>query len=193
MEIQNGALVVDVDGSTMTVPLPEVPVAATVKAWRVPEAYRPGNLFIAVTLPGQPEDVPACNPADAVLLGVLTLEPTEAATLAAAKAAKLAEVNEACERDGAALLAGYPESEIKTWPQQATEAAAHVADPDADTPLLDAIAQARGLTVDDLAGRVLTKETMYKAAAGGLLGKRQSLEDLIDVAATLEDVAAITW
>ncbi len=69
MQIQNGNLVVEVEGSTMTVPLPEVATAAKVKAYLVPEAYRPGRLFVSVTVPGQPEDVPACSQDLVELLG----------------------------------------------------------------------------------------------------------------------------
>ena len=44
-----------------------------------------------------------------------------------------------------------------------------------------------------LASRVLGKMNAYAAASGSLIGRRQAAEDLIDVAATPEDVAGIAW
>ena len=150
MQIQDGNLVVEVEGSTMTVPLPEVATAAKVKAYLVPEAYRPGRLFVSVTIPGQPEEVPACGQDLVELLGEDTLEASDAAILNAAKAAKLTEINAECQKAVAALAKDYPESEVQSWPQQVKEATALSADPQADAPLLTAIATARGLPVAEL-------------------------------------------
>lgn len=193
MQIQDGNLVVEVEGSTMTVPLPEVATAAKVKAYLVPEAYRPGRLFVSVTVPGQPEDVPACSQDLVELLGEDILEASDAAILNAAKAAKLTEINAECQKAVAALAADYPDSEVQSWPQQVKEAMALSADPQANAPLLTAIATARGLPVAELASRVLGKMNAYAGASGALIGRRQAAEDLIDVAATPEDVAGIAW
>ena len=193
MQIQDGNLVVEVEGSTMTVPLPEVATAAKVKAYLVPEAYRPGRLFVSVTVPGQPEDVPACSQDLVELLGEDILEASDAAILNAAKAAKLTEINAECQKAVAALAADYPDSEVQSWPQQVKEATALSADPQADAPLLTAIATARGLPVAELASRVMGKMNAYAGASGALIGRRQAAEDLIDVAATPEDVAGIAW
>ena len=193
MQIQDGNLVVEVEGSTMTVPLPEVATAAKVKAYLVPEAYRPGRLFVSVTVPGQPEDVPACSQDLVELLGEDILEASDAAILNAAKAAKLTEINAECQKAVAALAADYPDSEVQSWPQQVKEAMALSADPQADAPLLTAIATARGLPAAELASRVMGKMNAYAGASGALIGRRQAAEDLIDVAATPEDVAGIAW
>lgn len=193
MQIENGNLVVEVEGSTMTVPLPEVATAAKVKAYLVPEAYRPGRLFISVTVPGQPEDVPACSQDLVELLGEDILEASDAAILNAAKAAKLTEINAECQKAGAALAADYPDSEVQSWPQQVKEATALAADAGADAPLLTAIATARGLPVAELASRVLDKMNAYAAASGVLIGRRQAAEDAIGAAASLEDLSAISW
>ncbi|VVE26435.1 hypothetical protein PCO31111_03425 [Pandoraea communis] len=193
MQIQNGNLVVEVEGSTMTVPLPEVATAAKVKAYLVPEAYRPGRLFISVTLPGQPEDVPACSQDLVELLGEDTLEASDADILNAAKAAKLTEINVECQKAVSALAKDYPDSEVQSWPQQVKEATALAADAGADAPLLTAIATARGLPVAELASRVLDKMNAYAAASGVLIGQRQAAEDLITVAEDLEALSAISW
>ncbi|CAM3835297.1 hypothetical protein [Castellaniella denitrificans] len=193
MQIENGNLVVEVEGSTMTVPLPEVATAAKVKAYLVPEAYRPGRLFISVTVPGQPEDVPACSQDLVELLGEDILEASDAAILNAAKAAKLTEINAECQKAVAALAAYYPDSEVQSWPQQVKEATALAADAGADAPLLTAIATARGLPVAELASRVLDKMNAYAAASGVLIGRRQAAEDAIGATASLEDLSAISW
>jgi hypothetical protein len=193
MQIQNGNLVVEVEGSTMTVPLPEVATAAKVKAYLVPEAYRPGRLFISVTVPGQPEDVPACSQDLVELLGEDILEASDAAILNAAKAAKLTEINAECQKAVAALAKDYPDSEVQSWPQQVKEATALAADAGADAPLLTAIATARGLPVAELASRVLDKMNAYAAASGVLIGQRQAAEDLITAAEDLEALSAISW
>lgn len=193
MKIEDGKLVVEIDGTTMQVPMPAVAGASRVKAWKVPEAYRPGRLFVAITPPGQAEEVPACSPAAAQFLGELVLEPAGAAALQASRAAKLAEINAACDAAGRALIKCYPDVEVKTWPQQAAEAAALQADPEAAAPLLTKIAADRGLTVADLAARVQAKEAAFKDAAGGLLGMRQALEDRIDAAASAEDLSDIVF
>lgn len=193
MQIENGNLVVEVEGSTMTVPLPEVATAAKVKAYLVPEAYRPGRLFISVTVPGQPEDVPACSQDLVELLGEDILEASDAAILNAAKAAKLTEINAECQKAVAALAADYPDSEVQSWPQQVKEATALAADAGADAPLLTAIATARGLPVAELASRVLDKMNAYAAASGVLIGRRHAAEDAIGTAASLEDLSAISW
>ena len=193
MQIENGNLVVEVEGSTMTVPLPEVATAAKVKAYLVPEAYRPGRLFISVTVPGQPEDVPACSQDLVELLGEGILEASDAAILNAAKAAKLTEINAESQKAVAALAADYPDSEVQSWPQQVKEATALAADAGADAPLLTAIATARGLPVAELASRVLDKMNAYAAASGVLIGRRQAAEDAIGAAASLEDLSAISW
>ena len=193
MQIQDGNLVVEVEGSTMTVPLPEVATAAKVKAYLVPEAYRPGRLFVSVTVPGQPEDVPACSQDLVELLGEDILEASDAAILNGAKAAKLTEINAECQKAVAALAADYPDSEVQSWPQQVKEAMALSADPQAAAPLLTAIATALGLPAAELASRVLGKMNAYAGASGARIGRRQAAEDLIDVAATPEDVAGIAW
>ncbi len=59
--------------------------------------------------------------------------------------------------------------------------------------MLTAIADARSLPVVELASRVLGKMNAYATASGSLIGRRQAAEDLIDLAATPEDVASIVW
>lgn len=193
MKIENGSLVVTVDGVEKTVPLATIAADAKVKAWIVPADYRADRLFVAVTVKGEAEEIPACDLAACEFLGELELDAGIEAKLEAVKAAKRLEINEACNTAVAALAASYPEREIQSWPQQVKEAEALAADPQAPAPLLTAIADARGLPVAELASRVLGKMNAYAAASGSLIGRRQAAEDLIDLAATAEDVASIVW
>ena len=193
MKIENGSLVVTVQSVEKTVPLPTVAADAKVKAWAVPADYRADGLFVAVTVKGESEEIPACDLAACEFLGELELDVGIEAKLEAVKAAKRLEINEACNAAVAGLAASYPEREIQSWPQQVKEAEALAADPQAPAPLLTAIADARGLPVVELASRVLGKMNAYAAASGSLIGRRQAAEDLIDLAATAEDVASIVW
>lgn len=193
MKIENKELVLVVGGEEKRIPLPEVGTDAVVRAWAVPEEYRPGGLFVSVTEKGHAEEVPACAPGAATYLGSVDLEADDAARLAHIKAAKLVELNEACDRAVAKLAAGYPDHEIQSWPQQVKEAEALAADPDADAPLLAAIAAARDLPVGELASRVLAKMVAYAHASGAMIGMRQAAEDLLELADTAEDVAAIQF
>ncbi len=109
------------------------------------------------------------------------------------KAAKNAEINAACESAIAAIRAGYPESEVLSWPKQEAEARAFVADAAAATPLLDALAAARDIDKAELAARVIAKADAFAAISGALIGNRQKLEDQLAAATTAEEAAAIVW
>lgn len=122
--------------------------------------------------------------------------PAQLMTLASLKADRLAAIAADCEQAIAALRAGYPDSEVLSWPKQEAEARAFVADAAAATPLLDALAEARAVPKAELAARVIAKADAFAAISGALIGKRQKLEDQLDalpVDATAEQVAAIVW
>ena len=193
MKIENGSLVVTVQGVEKTVPLPTVAADAKVKAWAVPADYRADGLFVAVTEQGQSEEIPACDMSACEFLGELELDAGDDAKLEAVKAAKRTEINAACDIAVASLAASYPEREVQSWPQQVKEAEALAADPQAQAPLLAAIAEARSLPLAELASRVLGKMNAYAAASGALIGRRQAAEDLIDLASSPEDVASIAF
>ena len=92
-----------------------------------------------------------------------------------------------------AILTGtYPDREIRTFDKQESEARAYAADATASTPLLSALAQARGVPLDELARRVLVKADAFAVASGSIIGQRQALEDRLDACTTLEDVQGIT-
>lgn len=121
------------------------------------------------------------------------LPPTAAEALDAAKLAKLQDINAACDKAVGALTATYPQSEIQSWPQQVKEADAYAADPITPVPLLETIADQRGLGIAELVARVHAKVGAYAVASGALIGKRQALEDAIGAARTVADVHAVVW
>ena len=112
-------------------------------------------------------------------------------TLEEMKAAKLSEINAAADRAISKLTATYPNREISTFDKQESEARAYAADPTASTPLLSALAQARGISLPELVERVLAKADAFAVASGSIIGQRQALEDRLDACTTLEEVQGI--
>lgn len=112
-------------------------------------------------------------------------------TFEEAKADKLIEINMAADKTMAALISTYPEREISTFDKQEAEARAYIADPEAPTPLLLALAKARGISMDELVKRVIAKADAFATASGYIIGQRQALEDQLDTCKTLEEVQSI--
>lgn len=112
-------------------------------------------------------------------------------TFEEAKAAKLAEINKAADKAIAALTTTYPDREISTFDKQEAEARAYTADPEAPTPLLSALAKARGIDMDELVKRVIAKADAFATASGYIIGQRQALEDQLDACRTVKEVQNI--
>ena len=112
-------------------------------------------------------------------------------TLEEVKAAKLSEINAAADRAIGTLTVTYPDREISTFDKQESEARAYAADATASTPLLSALAQARGIPLDELVRRVLAKADAFAVASGSIIGQRQALEDRLNVCTTVEEVQSI--
>lgn len=112
-------------------------------------------------------------------------------TLEQTKAAKLSEINKAADAAIATLTATYPDRELATFDKQEAEARAYTADATASTPLLSALAQARGIPLPDLVERVLAKADAFAGASGSIIGQRQALEDRLDACTTMEEVQGI--
>ena len=113
-------------------------------------------------------------------------------TLEQTKAAKLSEINKAADAAIATHTATYPDREISTFDKQESEARAYAVDSTASTPLLSALAQARGVPPDELVRRVLAKADAFAMASGSIIGQRQALEDRLDACTTMEEVQGIT-
>lgn len=189
MKIENAVLIV----GAVSVSLPLLGTDAVVHAWRVPAEYRENGLFVAVDGPGQPGEIPACDPRGTEYLGALDYPAAESEALKAAKLRKLADINALCNAELDAFSRSYPAGEVQSWPQQVKEVEALAVDPAAPAPLLAAIAAERGITVADLASRVHVKMDAYAQLSGTLIGRRQAAEDQIEAAATLAEVEAVTW
>ncbi|MDE1713883.1 hypothetical protein PWG14_15090 (plasmid) [Chromobacterium amazonense] len=109
-----------------------------------------------------------------------------------------AAIRNGCDQALSTLRLAYPEREVDSWPQQEIEARNLAANPMAPTPLLAAIAQARGLTITELAGRVRAKADAYATAAGKVIGLKQALIDKLDAVDirspdALFLISAISW
>ena len=107
------------------------------------------------------------------------------------KAAKLAEINAACNAALAVLTASYPSSELLTFDKQEAEARALLVDPKVSTPFLTPLAAARGMATEELARKVIAKADAFTTASGYVIGLRQKDEDRIKAAQSVDDVAAI--
>lgn len=113
-------------------------------------------------------------------------------TFEEAKAFKLSEINSACDAILNQAVNSYPESEVLTFDQQVEEVKAYQSSGNpADAPLLSALASARGITMDDLIQRVMSKRQAFSALSGYVIGQRQALEDRLDECQTTEEVNAI--
>lgn len=98
-----------------------------------------------------------------------------------ARVRKYAEINEGCQVALAALTATYPDRELLTFDKQEAEARAYLSDPSsATTPILTAIAQGRGIPVDELAQKIIAKADAFALASGVLIGQRQWYEDALE-------------
>ena len=123
---------------------------------------------------------------------IVALPQTPEPTLDEVKAEKLAEINAACDRILSEAVSTYPETEILTFDQQTAEAKAYQASGDTeDAPLLSALAQGRGMTLDELAKRVIAKHTAFTALSGYVIGQRQALEDRLNACTTGEAIRSL--
>lgn len=114
-------------------------------------------------------------------------------SLADIKADQQADVSAEGRRRAAALTAGYPDFEQKTWPTQEREALAWEVNPATPTPFLDGIAAVRGITPEDMRAKTLGAVKAFRQASQYLVGTRQALRDAIEAATTAEAVLAVTW
>ncbi|EHJ49483.1 hypothetical protein DFW101_3485 [Solidesulfovibrio carbinoliphilus subsp. oakridgensis] len=126
--------------------------------------------------------------------------PEEVAeALARAKGAKIAEARAACDAVLDPLGTEYGAWEKQTWDQQATEAAALMADPTLETntsagdkiPCIRSMAAARGMPVAELAQRILANREAWLQISGAVIGQRQAIYDRVQAATTAEEVATI--
>lgn len=111
--------------------------------------------------------------------------------LATVKQQALDELVNIFEQRAEAISGKYPWFERDTWQDQEAEALAYQADSNAPSPLLTGIATQRGITVSELAQRVIANAAAWRAAAPALCGQRQAASDQIEAAETVEQVQQI--
>lgn len=84
-----------------------------------------------------------------------------------------------------------PSFEKNTWQEQGRETIAWHNNPETPTPMLDVIAQARGVPIDILRKKAYEKAIAYQNLGAFMAGSRQRLEDQIHAAADLATLNAI--
>lgn len=158
--------------------------------------------LVPVITVGTPADEMFYEVSESRSNGVITIinTPRDAGTV---RGVLLAQLMQQCDARLATLTTGYPSGERDSWGKQEAEARAALAvvissggapvatapaAQRAAAPLLSAIADARGIDLMVLAGRVVAKANEFAAAAGAIIGRRQALEQAIHDAA---DVAAL--
>lgn len=107
------------------------------------------------------------------------------------KTTKLSEINAAADKAITTLTADYPDWEISTFSKQEAEAQAYTADPTTSIPLLSALAQARGISLDELVHKVLVNADAFTTALGSIIGQCQALKDRLDACTTVEEIQDI--
>lgn len=77
------------------------------------------------------------------------------------------------------LTVKYTSEELSSWEQQKNEALLFKLDANAITPLITAIAAARGIELDALVDKIITNVKLFQAEYGILLGTKQKRQDQI--------------
>lgn len=85
-------------------------------------------------------------------------------------------INREYESAVANLTEGIHKDERDTWVKQENEARAWVVDNNSPTPLLSAMCEARGCSLEYMVGKVIEKSDLYTAEVGRLLGEKQRKE-----------------
>lgn len=107
------------------------------------------------------------------------------------KASRIVEATAICDAVLAPFGAEYGTWETATFDQQYSEARAYDADPAASVPLLSAMCAARGITVAELAGKIIANRAAWVSLTGYVIGQRQRIVGLIEAATSVEDVLAV--
>ena len=92
-----------------------------------------------------------------------------------------------------ALAAPYGPEERESWATQQREARAWLVDNTAATPMLSAMATARGITLAVMVGKVMENVALFEAAAGQILGQQQALLDQVYAVTDFDIMWATAW
>lgn len=139
-------------------------------------------------------EVPPPSPQHSWQAGAWVLDAAKVtAQLERVRAEARTRIDSAYEATIGMIAASYPPTERDSWPKQEAEARAWVANNLAPTPLLSAIAVARGTTLANISTRVIANADAYAVYAGGVIGKRQARMSQVDAATTVAGLEAISW
>ena len=119
--------------------------------------------------------------------------PGDVPTLTELKLSKVAYINQKASAELAQITSAYPKDEVATWPNQLEDAKAWQVDPLATLSILPQIALAAGITVDELAVRVLALAAQFNNISGVIIGKRKLKTKQVELALTNEEVELVIW
>ncbi|HEA7233021.1 TPA: hypothetical protein RXK08_001395 [Campylobacter coli] len=112
------------------------------------------------------------------------------------KAIKLIEINKAYESAILKVQTEHiPQSEMLSFETQERESIAYKNSNYQDTslcPFMQTIATARGIDLRTLCDKAIEKATLYRQASGALIGKRQGLQDRVEMVQSLDELDLIT-
>ena len=125
---------------------------------------------------------------DPVMAQAIINTYTPAKALAFAQQAKCAEVDTLAAKLRNQIVAGTSPAEMSSWPLKLMQAQAYLAGTDTAPALLSAESQSRGVTLQDLAQRVITNNAQLGALEAQIAGTSGKHRDTI---AALTDLAAV--
>ncbi|EGF1228656.1 hypothetical protein IB030_000117 [Campylobacter jejuni] len=113
------------------------------------------------------------------------------------KSIKLNEINQAYESAIKLVQQDYiPATEMLSFETQERESIAYKNSNYQDTslcPFMQTIATARGIDLRTLCDKAIEKATLYRQASGALIGKRQGLQDRVELVQSLDELNLIVW
>jgi len=112
-------------------------------------------------------------------------------SVALVKPLVMARINQRSEAALKVIRDQYPDYEQLSWDKQEQQARAWLADQNTSTPLIDAIAERRGLDKTELCQRIIGKADAYEAEVGAVIGDRQAQEDRLDEVTTWPALIAL--
>ncbi|MEO1749002.1 MAG: hypothetical protein AAFR27_10390, partial [Pseudomonadota bacterium] len=118
---------------------------------------------------------------------------TPAPPLDGLKADAKAKVLEWATSFGRRFTDQYPDAEVASWPAKIAEARAYLADTTSTVTMLRTEANALGVTVDDLADRVVAKGEIYERAQALIAATRQKTQTAIDAAQNALEIDQILY
>ncbi len=110
-----------------------------------------------------------------------------------ARAEAIKRINEQSQSYMQSVEDEYPEFEKRTWSAQSAEANAWALDDTSLTPVLDAIALARGVDRLTIISKAYAKSLNYTNTAASLAGARQALESQIIESTDIDFICTVSF